>query len=151
MHFSLNSIVGNTRDGKGNWDDINMIVVEPYKYHKNEFLRALIGFDSFIYGSVNLSDEAIIFINKDDIKLIPEDEIEKWNIVTCDRSLKGTVKSYLGEKLEDYVLNDPGHSHSNEYGLEQGLQCRDLAINYIRDNNFDGILPLKLTKSEFLK
>lgn len=85
-----------------------MIVVEPYKYHKNEFLRALIGFDSFTYGSVNLSDEAIIFINKDDIKLIPEDEIEKWNIVTCDRSLKGTVKSYLGEKLEDYVVNDPG-------------------------------------------
>jgi len=151
VHFSLNSVVGNTGDGKGNWDDINMIVVEPYKYHKNEFLCSGIGFDSFTYGSVNLSDEAIIFINKDDIKLIPKDEIDKWNIVTCDRNLKGTVKSYLGEKLEDYVVNDPGHAHSNEYGLEQGLQCRDLAINYIRDNNFDGISPLKLTKSEFFE
>ena len=117
VHFSLNSVVGNTGDGKGNWDDINMIVVEPYKYHKNEFLCSGIGFDSFTYGSVNLSDEAIIFINKDDIKLIPKDEIDKWNIVTCDRNLKGTVKSYLGEKLEDYVVNDPGHAHSNEYGL----------------------------------
>ena len=151
VHFSLNSIVGNTGDGKGNWDDINMIVVEPYKYHKNEFIQAPIGSDAFIYGSVELSDEAMIFINKNDMELIPEDEIDKWNIVTCDRSVKGTVKSYLGEKLEDYELNNPGHAHSNEYGLEQGLQCRDLAINYIRDNNFNGISPLKLTKSEFFE
>ena len=151
VHFSLNSVVGNTGDGKGNWDDINMIVVEPYKYHKNEFLRAYIGLDSFTYGSVNLSDEAIIFINKDDIKLIPEDEIDKWNILTCDRSVKGTVKSYLGEKLEDYVVNDAGHSKSIEYTLECVLNYRDLAINYIKDNRFNSISPLNLTKSEFFQ
>lgn len=151
VHFSLNSVVANTGDGRGSWDDVNMIVVEPYKYHKNEFLRAIIGLDSFTYGSVNLSDEVIIFINKDDIKLIPEDEIEKWNIVTCDRSIKGAVKSYLGEKLEDYVIDDAGHSKSIEYTLECVLSDRDFAINYVMDNKFNSISPLKLTKSEFFE
>lgn len=128
-----------------------MIVVEPYKYHKNEFLSAGIGVDSFTYGSVNLSDEAIIFINKDDIKLIPEDEIEKWNIVACDRSIKGAVKNFLGEKLEDYIASNAGHSKSIEYTLECVLSYRDLAINYIKDNRFNSISPLNLTKSEFFQ
>lgn len=151
VHFSLNSVVANTGDGRGSWDDINMIVVEPYKYHKNEFLSAGIGVDSFTYGSVNLSDEAIIFINKDDIKLIPEDEIEKWNIVACDRSIKGAVKNFLGEKLEDYIASNAGHSKSIEYTLECVLSYRDLAINYIKDNRFNSISPLNLTKSEFFQ
>lgn len=151
VHFSLNSVVANTGDGRGSWDDVNMIVVEPYKYHKNEFLSAGIGVDSFTYGSVNLSDEAIIFINKDDIKLIPEDEIEKWNIVACDRSIKGAVKNFLGEKLEDYIASNAGHSKSIEYTLECVLSYRDLAINYIKDNIFNSISPLNLTKSEFFQ
>lgn len=55
VHFSLNSVVANTGDGRGSWDDVNMIVVEPYKYHKNEFLRALIGFDSYIASNAGHS------------------------------------------------------------------------------------------------
>lgn len=38
VHFTLNCVVENTKDGAGNWDGIPMAVVEPMKQHETQFL-----------------------------------------------------------------------------------------------------------------
>ena len=66
VHFTLNTVVEPTKDGAGDWSDCPIAVIEPFKNHQNQFLSYGSG-DSFTWGSVDLSDEAVIIINKNNI------------------------------------------------------------------------------------
>ena len=57
-------------DCRGNWDDINIIILELFKYHKNKFVQALIEFDVFFtYDSVNKDVLLDILYSDKDIKI----------------------------------------------------------------------------------
>lgn len=140
VHFTLNTVVEPTKDGAGDWSDCPIAVIEPFKNHQNQFLTYGSG-DSYTWGSVDLSDEAVIIINKNNISLIPNEEREKWNIITTDEvDLSIAIKKFFREKnipLVDYY-DHAGHSFSLEYKLEKNLLCRDSAINYVKSNQYTG-------------
>lgn len=149
-HFTLNSVVEPAKDGAGNWDDKPMAIIEPFAPHKDQFTSFGDG-DSVAWGSVNLSDNAVIIIRRDSLGLIPETEQGKWNIIVSDEpNIAKSVNDYFRERnipiieYEDHA----GHSFSTEYRMENNLQARDMAINFLRDNTYDGKSPITLSIDE---
>ena len=61
LHFSLNGKVSS--HGYGNWDSTPYIFIEPIKTHIDQIV-CLKDNDTFTYGSLKLSNDAIILINK---------------------------------------------------------------------------------------
>lgn len=149
-HFTLNTIVETAKDGAGDWTECHMAVIEPFKGHEHQFLTYGSG-DSYTWGSVNLSSNAIIIINRKNIDLIPQEEKNKWNIVVTDEvDIARAVKKFFKENNIPTVpyVDHAGHQMGMEYLLENNLQKRDKAINYIRDNQFDGKDDINLSISE---
>jgi len=150
VHFALNSVVENTGDGFGEWDGKTMAVLEPFVEHKKQFLS--FGGDSYTWGSVELSDNAVIVISKESLDFIPEEEKNKWNLLVCEGDISHEVKKFFIENklpLMDYPENDAGHFNSMSYLLEYNLQSRDKAINYVKDNIFDGKSDIEISLEEF--
>ena len=54
-----------------------MAVIEPFKDHKGQFLGYGDG-DSFTWGSVQLSNEAVLVVRRDCLNKIPEEEQRKF-------------------------------------------------------------------------
>lgn len=149
-HFTINSVVQPAKDGAGNWDDKPIAIIEPFEPHREQFVSYGDG-DSIAWGSVKLSDNAVIIIRRDALNLIPETEQGKWNIIVSDEeNIAKSVQEYFRERnipiigYEDHA----GHSFSQEYRLENNLQKRDMAINFLRNNTFDGKEPIDLTIDE---
>lgn len=151
VHFTLNCVVEPTSDGAGNWVDSGMAVIEPFKEHKEQFLSYGDG-DSFTWGSVQLSNEAVLVVRRDCLNKIPEEEKDKWTIIVSDEAdISKTVKEYLrqiGAPIINNEANDAVHARSVEFALENNLQFRDKAINFIRNNGFDGKSPINLSIDE---
>lgn len=150
VHFTLNTVVENTKDGLGNWDGIPMAILEPMITHQKQFLTYGQG-DSYTWGSVDLSSEATIIIKKEHLDLIPEEERKNWNIIVCNGEISRAVKDFFKERnLPTFPYEDlAGHQMSEEYLLEDNLQRRDKAINYVKNNSFDGKSDIELSMEEF--
>lgn len=149
VHFTLNTVVENAKDGAGNWDGVPMAILEPIATHKDQFLIYGQG-DSYTWGSVDLTSEATVIIGKEHLGLIPEEERKNWNIIVCDGDISKGVKNFLKERdlpVLSYV-DHAGHQMSEEFLLEVNLQKRDRAINYVRDNSFDGKSDIELSMEE---
>lgn len=150
VHFSINAVVENTGDGAGNWDGKRMAIVEPFAEHKEQFVS--FGGDSYTWGSVELSDSAIIIISKESLELIPQEERENYNFVICEGDISQGVKNFFIQNdlpLRDFPENDAGHANSIEYQIEQNLEGRDRAINFVVNNTFDGKSDIEFTLEEF--
>lgn len=150
VHFTLNTVVENTADGAGNWDGRAMAIVEPMAPHKEQFLSY--GGDSYTWGSVNLGNDAIIIISREHLDLIPKDEKDKWNFIICDGDISLEVKKFLRDNnlpVRGYEENDPGHANSYLYKCERNLETRDMAINFVKNNTFDGKSAIEFTVDEF--
>lgn len=150
VHFAINSVVENPGDGAGNWDEKQMAIIEPLAQHREQFIS--LGGDSFTWGSVNLSDNAIIIISKEALDLIPKDEKENWNFIICEGDISHQVKNFFIKNnlpLRDFPENDAGHACSIAYKLERNLEYRDMAINFVGGNTFDGKRDIEFTLEEF--
>lgn len=71
VHFALNGKVSS--HAGGNWDDCPIIILDPLKEHIDQTV-CLYGVDTYTYGSVKLSNQALILINSDNF-----DELYKAN------------------------------------------------------------------------
>jgi len=143
-------VVENPGDGAGNWDGKQMAIIEPFAEHKEQFLS--FGGDSYTWGSVELSDSAIIIISKESLELIPQEERENYNFVICEGDISQGVKNFFIQNdlpLRDFPENDAGHSHSIAYQIEHNLEGRDRAINFVVNNIFDGKSDIEFTLEEF--
>ncbi len=149
-HFTLNTVVEATKDGAGDWSECSMAVIEPFQEHQAQFLTYGAG-DSFTWGSVDLSSDAVIIVKREALEQIPEEERESWHIIVSDEvDIAKAVRTYLQEKnipMVQYV-DEAGHQMGEEYLLEDNLQKRDKAINFVRNNTFDGKSPITLSTEE---
>lgn len=149
-HFTINCVVTSTPDGKGTWKQPKYIIVEPREPHKQEFVSDSYS-DSWTYGSVVLGDNPTLLVRDDEYDNIPKENLDKFNIIkysgeysTC---LKQLLKLY-GIKQYESNAADPGHSHSFEMSLENSLNYRNMAINYVKDNSWDGKSEVLLSEDE---
>ena len=152
VHFAINSVVEAPGDGSGNWDDKPMAILEPLIGHEEQFLN--LNSDSFTWGSVDLSDNAIIIISKKALDLIPKEERDKWNFIVCEGDISQAVKKFFIENnlpIRRFEENSPEHASSIAIKVERNLQYRDRAINYVKDNTFDGKSDIEFTLEEFSK
>ena len=150
LHFAINAVVEETGDGAGNWDGKKMAIIEPFAEHREQFIS--FGGDSYTWGSVDLSDRAIIIISKENLELMSEEERENYNYIICEGDVSQEVKRFFSKNnlpLRDYPENDAGHSNSIEYQVERNLEGRDRAINFVVNNTFDGKSDIKFTLEEF--
>ena len=149
-HFTLNSVAEATKDGAGDWSECPMAIIEPFKNHESQFITYGLG-DSYIWGSVDLSPDAVIIINQRYLELIPEEERESWNVLVTEDEISKAVKRYFKEKdipvfeYEDHA----GHQMGVEFLFEDNLQRRDRTINFIRNNSFDGKSLIEFSIEEF--
>lgn len=149
VHFTMNARVRSTGDGMGNWDDTRFMVVEPLKSHVSEF-ASLDASDGYTVGSVELSDEAILFIRKDAYDEMSEEEQKEYKVIRYEGEPSKCLENFL--ILNGYNVfethNHPGHFGSQYMNLEDSLNLRDAYINYIRDNQFTRG-DIALTNDEF--
>ena len=153
-HFTLNSLVQSTGDGFGNWDQRDFIVVEPFKKHQEQFL-IVDAADSYTKGSVKLQ-QPYYLVREDAISNIPIPLEElKGKVVLYRGDAHRCLINFLDELGYPAILDGdprtPGHYNSIEYKLESTLESRDIAINYIMNNSFNGKDKLSLSTKEITK
>ena len=149
-HFTINCVVTSTPDGAGVWKQPKYIIVEPREPHKQQFVSDSYS-DSWTYGSVVLGDKPTLLVREDEYDNIPTEYLDKYNIIkysgeysTC---LMQLLKLY-GIKQYNHSAADAGHSHSFEMYLEKSLDYRNIAVNYVKDNSWDGKSEVLLSEDE---
>ena len=145
VHFTINSVVrttGATRVAGGVWEQPKFIIIEPLEGHKNQFISGLDGFsDEFTYGSVKLGDKPLLLVREDSYDEIPKDEVDNYNILKYKGNYISCVNNLLhllGYKLTYGNANTPEHKYSDAGQTEEILDQRNLIINYVLDNSYDG-------------
>lgn len=154
VHFMMNSIVGD--NGYGVWDNNDYLIIEPYDIHKEEFINSGAS-DAWTRSSVNLSKEAILFINKSVVNKVPKEKLKEYNVITYDGDNKNksqflnTLFNSLNIKKINTSINDPAHQGSVDYVAESSLKKRNAVISLILNKQ---VLPkdkINLSTDELIK
>ncbi len=150
VHFARNGVVESTGDGYGTWEQPKYIIIEPFEPHKNQFVG--LGYnDSWTHGSVKFEGKPIMLVREDAYNEIPLEEHNNYtimkyngNYVECARNALKT----LGIKEHYLDPNGPEHSNSYDMAVEKNLDTRNVAINYIKDNVWNGKDKIVLNEEE---
>lgn len=142
-HYTLNNIVTSTGDGRGVWEQPKYIVVEPFYLHQDQFINGgvndnYVSGDNWIWGSVDLK-KPYYLVREDALDEIPSKE--KYNIIIYRGEAGVCLQRFL--KMLDYPIfgyepNDPVHANSIEMSQEDNCNIRDMAVNFVLNNSFDG-------------
>lgn len=110
IHFTENGLV--LSHMYGNFENQSFIILEPLKEQlgKSDF-RNFAGQDTFVKGSVTLSDKAILIIKSGAYESLKEQypELETFNVILYDGIKKETKEKYIEDnpdKLADFDVND---------------------------------------------
>lgn len=155
VHFTINARVKNTGAGEGNWDNATIIVIDNYDIHKDEF-ESLHPSDSWTNGTnFKLSKDSIIMIRIQDKEKLPisDDELSNYNIVYYEGDPTVCLENFLN--LNNYSIfetdaNYPGHHASTRSTQENTTTNRDKAINFWRDNTYNGKDNIILSEADIL-
>ena len=155
VHFTINSVVrttGATQVAGGIWEQPKFIIVEPLEEHKNQFISRLDGYsDEFTYGSVKLGDKPLLLVREDSYDEIPKDEVENYNVLKYKGNYISCVNNLLhllGYKLTYGDANTAEHKYSDAGQTEEILDQRNLIINYVLDNSYDGKSDINFSISD---
>lgn len=152
-HFTINNIVESTGDGKGTWKQMPYVIIEPLEIHREQF-KSISPSDSWTYGSVQLGENPILLVREDMYSQIPPEELSKFTVIkyrgNCTKCVENLFK-ILKIKTYETDANSAAHNYSLEKALESSLIHRDLAINYIKNNSWDGKSPITLTEEELFE
>ncbi len=153
VHFTLNNVVQSTGDGAGTWGDEKYIILEPFRYHKQDNIRCLNPGDSYIYGDIHFGDEAILLVRKEAYDELSEEIKNSYNIILFEGSAEKAVKQMLvqlGYPIYETNANTPSHANSKEGYAENALNGKNIAINYMLDNKWNGKSKLKLSEEDII-
>ena len=139
-HYTLNTRVKDN-DG-GSWKDKKYVVIEPLEPHLQQLLN-LSENDSYTYGSMDLTNQAIILGSKDSLDEIPEEEQKSFLLIQIDgdNQEKGVnaVLKMLGYQVHTINPNDAYHKNSFESKFENFYSSRDAFVRIIKNQlgNFE--------------
>ena len=150
VHVTINNVVQSTGDGLGSWEQPKYVVIDPLYLHNDE-LKSKNPSDSWTYGSIKLSEQAILLVNKNYINNLPKEAFNDYKVIVYSGNYEECVQNLclsLTGRLYNTDPNYAGHYHSDEYASEETLNNRNLLINYIRDNDYKGKEKINLSEQE---
>lgn len=139
-HYTLNTRVEDN-DG-GSWKDKKYVVIEPLEPHLQQLLNLNVN-DSYTYGSMDLTNQAIILGSKESLDEIPEEEQKSFLLIQIDgdNQEKGVnaVLKMLGYQVHTINPNDASHYNSFESKFEYFYSSRDAFVRIIKNQlgNFE--------------
>lgn len=137
VHFCINGRVKDTGDGSGSWNNQKYIILEPYSYHKEEFVSGRIhGGDNFTNNSVKLSDKAILMVREDAYDLLTDEQKKMYHIVKYSGDANKCVDNLLtamGVPVVENEANDANHHFSDYYAQESVLENRAKEVKLIKN------------------
>lgn len=151
-HFVTNGVVRNTGDGN-TWENMKYIVFEPASFHKDQIVSSAFS-DTFTNGSVKLSDEAILMVEKDAYDKLTDEQKKNYNIILYTGDFRQAVQNLLvlgNQKLSYTDANDPIHSLSINNAFEKNLNYRDMCLNCVINRTFDGSSRITITLDELVQ
>lgn len=151
-HFVSNGVVGNTGDGNI-WENMKYIVFEPASFHKDQIVNDSFS-DMFTNGSVKLSDKAILMVEKDAYDKLTEEQKQNYNIVLYTGNFRQAVQNILvlgNQKLALTNAQDVSHACSINMAMEVNLNYRDMCLNYVNKNVFDGVSRINITLEQLVE
>lgn len=119
VHFSVNGLVSS--HAKGNFSNRNFIIIDPFTHHlKNNDIRSFRMEDTFMYGDVSLSSDAVIMIQEEKYNdlVLQFPQLEQFNIVLYKGDETKAVEMYLtsigiiSEKINEHGAEE--HRCSNQ-------------------------------------
>ena len=99
VHFSVNGLVSS--HAKGDFSNRDFIIIDPLEFHlKNNDIRSFRMEDTFMYGDVKLSPEAVIMVKKERYEelLLQNPQLSQYNVVLYTGPEKEAVEAYLTSK-----------------------------------------------------
>lgn len=142
VHFVVNNVIGKTPDGAGNWEQSKFIIIEPLSIHKNQFVTDTNrGTDNYTYGSVTLGEKPILVVREDAFAEIPEEEKQNYNIIKYSGNHEICIQNLLallGVERRKIDNGDTIHSRSLEHNVEQSLDARNIIMNYLGPQKYNG-------------
>lgn len=151
-HFVTNGVVRNTGDGN-TWENMKYIVFEPSSFHKDQIVSRNFS-DTFTNGSVKLSDEAILMVEKDAYDKLTDEQKKNYNIILYTGDFRQAVQNLLvlgNQKLSYTDANDPIHHNSINSAFEDNLNYRDRCLNCVINHVFDGSSRITITLDELVQ
>lgn len=151
-HFVTNGVVKNTGDGN-TWENMKYIVFEPASFHKDQIISKSFS-DTFTNGSVKLSDEAILMVEKDAYDKLTDEQKKNYNIILYTGDFRQAVQNLLvlgNQKLSYTDANDPIHHNSINSAFEDILNYRDRCLNCVINHVFDGSSRITITLDELVQ
>lgn len=153
VHCTINNRVKNTGAGEGNWNNPSYIIIDRYDLHENE-MESTGPSDAWTKGnSIRLSDDSVIMVRIQDKDKLPiqDEELDKYNIIYYDGDATTCLRKFL--RLNDYDIfhtdaNSNSHARSSRMEQERGLESRNLAINFVKDNTYFSKEPPIFSASE---
>ena len=96
VHFAINGLVSS--HAKGDFSNRNFIIIDVLSHHlQNNDIRSFRMEDTYMYGDVSLSPQAVIMIKKDKYEelVLQYPQLEQYNIVLYVGEEKLAVEMYL--------------------------------------------------------
>lgn len=134
VHFSINGLVSS--HAKGDFSNRNFIIIDPLEHHlKNNDIRSFRMEDTFMYGDVSLSSEAVIMIetSKYDDLILQYPQLEQYQIVLYRGDQKTAVEMYLtsigiiSEKIGEHGAEE--HRCSNQIRVFRDKLKKEIGID----------------------
>ena len=132
IHFTLNGLVSS--HSKGNFDGRNFIIIDKLSSHLGkENFRSLRMEDTFIKGPFEISDKAIILINKDKYEKLLEENpwLQNYNVTLYTGDEKEAVETVL---LDLGITPETIGEHGAEYSKRTPLY-KDALSNLAKTHN----------------
>ena len=139
-HYTLNTRVEDN-DG-GSWKDKKYVIIEPLEPHLQQLLSLSVN-DSYTYGSMDLTNQAIILGSKESLDEIPEEEQKSFLLIQIDGDSQekgvNAVLKMLGYQVHTINPNDASHKSSFESTFEHFYSSRDAIVRIIKNQlgNFE--------------
>lgn len=141
VHFTHNGIV--TSNNGGDWTNKKVLVIDSYMPHKGEFTDDKIyPSDDWTWGSVQLSDDSIIFI---DISLkgsVPKNiDTNKTKIVYYSGDVNKCLDNFFritGLKKKEINYSDKRHFCSEYINVDRASESRSASLSFFNiDHDVD--------------
>ena len=152
VHFVRNGVVKSTGDGRGSWEQPKYIIIEPFEPHAEQFVALDLN-DSFTDGSVELSEKPIMLVRADCYDDIPQEQRERFIIHQYDgdyvKCVNNAFKIFgIKSDMDKIDADGAGHNYSFEMSTEDILDARNLYLNYILDNKWNGKSDISISEEE---
>lgn len=147
-HYTLNH--GVSSHPFGNWDSCNVVVLEDFANHENEFVE-IEATDSYTRNSLNLSDQSLKLISREYYDILTDSEKQSTNIVILDninsemqgkdvdKAISVMLQACGKPSINPPLHNSSSHSLSNDNKYEAVWEPSTKILDFLKNdkNVFD--------------